>query len=336
MKREGDQPVEPSLEDEYGISMSEPDPEDNKRIRAYLLNNLSEEERSQFEERLMTEKSDELFRQLLGVEDELIDDYAHASISEPDRKRFESHFLSSPERRQKLSFSRALDLYIRRHRSPWWSSFLSFFSLSNPTLRPALAAAALLLAAIVAWPVFDAWRKGQSSEEIRVEEKRPAATETPGAAVSQPSPQDNVATDRTPEPTPPPANRPQPPPLERKAGPVAPRIAATVFSGGVRSGGQTNRITPRPNEKAVRVRIILKEDRYPSYRAEITTVDSRDALPPQDGLKAVGKGSRRAVFLRVPFAQYSAGDYDVTLKGRTPEGELEDVGSYSFRVLPAN
>lgn len=83
--------------------------EDQQKIRQYLLGDLSEEVRQQVEERLLTENSflDEL---LLG-EEELIDDYVSDDLPVDDRLRFEQHFLSTPERQQKLRFALALSRY---------------------------------------------------------------------------------------------------------------------------------------------------------------------------------------------------------------------------------
>ncbi|HKG22337.1 MAG TPA: hypothetical protein VKC34_10590 [Blastocatellia bacterium] len=327
----------------------EPSFEDDERIRLYLLGDLPGQEQGRLEERLMSD--DEFFKQLLAVEEELIDDYVHGLLTQSERARFEAHFLSTPDRQQRLSFARALDLYASRKTEPspatapkqgpasWWRLLLSFFRLESPALSLAFAGAALLLAAGGAYLLYKVSQTGQAPQQIRVEEKGPETTETPGSPVPQPAPQDKVADGHAPGPAPHPADRPQPTPPDRR--PDSPpsgalRLAAVILPGGVRSGGQTNRIAPVPGEKAVRVKLNLDEDRYTSYRAEIKNADRPGALPPQDRLKAVGAGSAKAVFLRVPFSLYPPGDYEVTLKGRTARGELESVGKYSFRVLPAN
>jgi len=314
---------------------------DNK-IRLYLLGTLSEQERSQFEERLMTD--DEFFKQLLVIEDELTDDYVHGLLSQADRERFEAHFLSTPDRRRQLSFARALDLYVSKANRPdvaqpgdsasWWSSLLSFFRSGNPALSLAFVAAALLLVAGGAWLVFKVLQAEQAPAEIRVDQKGSEPAPSPGTPTPQPAPQDRVAEDRPPAPGPTQAGSPQPAPPERR--PSAPlRIAAIVTQGGVRSSGETIRVAPEPGEKAVRVRLDFGEGAYKSYRAEIKNIDDRASkLPPQDGLKGVNVNSHKAVFLRIPLDRYPPGDYDVTLMGRNAKGELEEVGSYSFRVLP--
>ncbi|HVG20124.1 MAG TPA: hypothetical protein VNI02_13820 [Blastocatellia bacterium] len=317
----------------------EPSFEDDDRIRLYLLGDFPEAEQTKLEERLMTD--DEFFKQLLAVEDELIDDYVHGSLSQPERARFEANFLSTPERQKKLSFARALDLYVSRaaetipgiapKQEPvsWWSSLLSFFRSGSPFLGLAFTAAALLLAAGGAYLLYRVSQAGQAPQQIRVEEKGPETSESPSA----PAPRDKVAEDRAPGPSPP--DRQQPTPADRRPDstpPVALRLAAIILPGNVRSGGQLSRVVPKPGEKAVRVELGLGEDNYPGYVAEIRNVDRDGSLPPQGPLKAMKGSSGKAVFLRIPLDRYPPGDYIVTLKGRAPDGKLETAGTYSFRV----
>jgi len=72
----------------------------------YLLGQAGPAESSSFEERLITEK--EFYDQLTMAEDELIDQYLDGDLTSHEREQFESHFLSSPERRQKVRFGNAL------------------------------------------------------------------------------------------------------------------------------------------------------------------------------------------------------------------------------------
>src|SRR5262247_3162831 len=75
----------------------------------YLLGDLAEEEQQRFEEQLMVE--DDLADQLMLVEEELVDDYALGRLSERERERVESHFLSVPDRKRKLEMAKRLINY---------------------------------------------------------------------------------------------------------------------------------------------------------------------------------------------------------------------------------
>lgn len=86
-----------------------PDIEDHQEIRRYLLGNLSGEDQQRVEERLLTEQG--VFEELLFAEEELIDDYVTDDLSDEDRTKFEQHFLSTPERHQRLRFAMTLSRY---------------------------------------------------------------------------------------------------------------------------------------------------------------------------------------------------------------------------------
>lgn len=85
---------------------------DEKEIRQYLLGQLGEAELSRFEERLMTD--DGLFEMLRVVEDELIDERAADDLSTEEQARFDTYFLATPERRERLEMARALHDYAAR------------------------------------------------------------------------------------------------------------------------------------------------------------------------------------------------------------------------------
>lgn len=79
---------------------------DMNEIMQYLLGILPEEARQRVEQRLLTDE--DFFEELLVSEDELTDLYLNENLSSEDRDRFESHFLSTPERHQQLTFAKAL------------------------------------------------------------------------------------------------------------------------------------------------------------------------------------------------------------------------------------
>lgn len=87
-----------------------PTPEVQDRIRRYLLGQLSDGAREEFEQKLLVDK--ELFEELLVVEDELNDEYLLGDLPRDERIQFEEHFLSVPERQEKLRFARALNRYV--------------------------------------------------------------------------------------------------------------------------------------------------------------------------------------------------------------------------------
>ena len=83
------------------------DPAAQRRLMIrYLLGELSPEERAALEERYFGD--DELFDELVCLENEIVDTYVQGELSENERKRFESHFLVTPERQEKVRFAKSL------------------------------------------------------------------------------------------------------------------------------------------------------------------------------------------------------------------------------------
>src|SRR5690242_5480893 len=75
-----------------------------REIRDYLLGALPEKRRDEIEQKFF--EDDDFHLEVEIVEEELFDDYLQNKLPEPERHRFETHFLASPLRRQRLQFAR--------------------------------------------------------------------------------------------------------------------------------------------------------------------------------------------------------------------------------------
>lgn len=265
--------------------------EDNNLIQRYLLAELDEEMRQRLEERLMTDN--EYFEELLVAEDELIDSYLSNALPPGDKEKFEGHFLSTPERRRKMSFARTLRKYIVAkeeeltvpagidNSSASRKRFLfPSFGFRNPIAGFSVAAALLLMVIGVSWLIL-----------------REQRAENP----SRPGNGGNV-------------------------------LAVNLTAGGVRSEGERNRITIPANTNIVEFRLEIAFDEYKNYRAIIQT-DTGSEVFSLDQLAAEKNGSERVVIVPTPAKTLRPGDYQLKLSGLAAGGELEDIGTYYFRIL---
>lgn len=133
--------------------------EEEDRLVRYLLGLMPEEEAARMEEVYLS--NDELNDELQAAERELIDRYADGTLSQTERDRFESFFLCSPGRKERLRFARALRAYGQKlNASPAKevvtaqpSLFLTV-SFFRSRVGVTLAAAFLIVLGIVAWRVF--------------------------------------------------------------------------------------------------------------------------------------------------------------------------------------
>lgn len=122
--------------------------QDEARIRDYLLGRLSDEDQQQIEERLMVE--DALFEEFEISKGELIEEYRAGELQNQENSWFESHYLASPEGRQRLTFAVALSCVkqpVPPQQLTWFQRFLSAIKQPRWALATGIPVAAM--AAIV-------------------------------------------------------------------------------------------------------------------------------------------------------------------------------------------
>src|SRR5229473_8513091 len=84
--------------------------QDQNRIRRYLLGKLSDGDWETIEQEILI--NEDLFEEILIVEEELADEYVAGTLNQEERADFERHFLATPERQQNLRFAQALNGYV--------------------------------------------------------------------------------------------------------------------------------------------------------------------------------------------------------------------------------
>jgi hypothetical protein len=78
---------------------------DDQRLVRYLLGLLPDADTERLDE--LTIAEDEVADRLRAVEDDLVDDYVRGTLTGEPLERFESVYLASPRRREKVSFARS-------------------------------------------------------------------------------------------------------------------------------------------------------------------------------------------------------------------------------------
>lgn len=265
-------------------------------IRQYLLGQLSPEELTQLEERLLADGA--FYEELLIEEDELIDQFLRGELSVPEGEYFQSHFLRAQERQRKLSFASALKKFVTldvagkeqdqasvadlpaddsrgAEPSSRWRLF-SVLHIQSPVMGFALAAAVLVILFGSSWIIVRNLIQSQPPDIL--------------TQVLTPS-QTTRGDDHT---------------------------ETTKFS--IPSGKDT-----------VRLQLQLVADDYQVYRAVLQ--DAAGAvIVQQNDLQAQPVSGRSAVVLDVPARNLPAGNYQVKLKGVNSGGREENAGSYQFLV----
>ncbi len=140
--------------------------DEQSKLRKYILNDIGSDERSEIEERLLADT--EYFEEVLMAEDSLIQDYADKSLDAASREKFENHFLSSEENRQKVQFARALRKYVNENQTEpeaekkpvFFDALKAFFAAPY-----GIGLAVLLIVAVVG---FIIWKNVSQPSEVLI------------------------------------------------------------------------------------------------------------------------------------------------------------------------
>jgi hypothetical protein len=295
----------------------------DRLITRYLLRDLSGEEQVRLEEEYFGDE--DFFEQVLIAEDELIDGYVRGELSARERELFEKHFMLSEKVHQRLEFARLLNQSTllsaattdsTRTRKParvnWWQSSLAFLRPQNSILRFAPVALFFLFGALALFSV-SRWR----SENRRTLAQQQQET-------NQPQGQQRGGTQGPPVSVPSNQNSKSPLPA-----------TLLLVPGSVRGAGEAHTLSISRDADQALVQIVLEEDSYRLYRAEVRKVRGADvALWKDDALESQATDSGlRAIGLRIPAKLLTAGDYKVRLGGVTDGRGIEALADYTFRVV---
>ena len=264
----------------------------------YLLGNLSEEEQVEVEDRAFADG--DYLSALEATEADLIDAYVRGQLSQSDRRSFEFRFLTSPERRRKVEFARALatitsESKTQESRAAGREFFMRAFWGWNPAVQLAAGMAALICIAGGAWLVSEnaairsrvaALEAERRDFEVREERLRQGLSEEQARAAA-------LATE----------NRQ---PSEAAS---APLVATLVLVPGLsRAQTRVERLVLSPSVQIARIEIQLdSRDDYPRFRAELRT-RSGDEVLSRGNLARRKSGPGFAVSVDVPASALAAGD----------------------------
>ncbi|MEW6210911.1 MAG: hypothetical protein AB1631_21280 [Acidobacteriota bacterium] len=302
----------------------------------YLLGDLSEEERIRLEEEFFTD--DELFEEMVALEEELMYDYAQGRLTGRERELFERRFLVTKADREKLevvgAISSRLAARARAKRAGrqagLWRKLVAFFQVQNPALQLGFAVATLVALIGCVWLATETIRLRDQIGEIeaakeaqardlgeRMEDQQAKAQELTSQLEGERSERERLARDLARE-------------KSRSQEQILPAIISFVLTpGSVRGGGEIKRLAIPPVARALRLQLnIRKKADYRSYRATLLSAEGEEVWS-QDRLPHAGQ----SVYLRLPAAALKEGDYELTLQGMTAGRDFEEVATYYFSVV---
>ena len=276
------------------------EPKQAREIRRYLLGELSDSEREQLEQRLITDG--DYKEEVLMVEEELLEDYLAGLLSPQERELFHKNYLSAPLQKQKLRMAQALHKYAAQTKVPAPKSegrqsriqwLLNALHLHNGLMQLSWAVLVLIVVLVGAWWVVKTLRG--DGNEIQAELNR--------------------------------LNGPQSMVLAAGSS-----VATEVLSPlSVREGGRSPVVTITSETRVVQLRIPQPSGQQGIYQAALKDSSSRQVA-------RISNASIRAldntptIVLQFPAKLFQAGDYVITLEQVNPGSGGEGTGDYSFRI----
>ena len=321
---------------------------DDEILTRFLLGSLPEEITDRLEE--LSIADDEMAARLQTIENDLVDAYVGGEMSAGTLARFESHYLKSPKRREKVSFARALWVYENRTSgllvtdaeqtpasrsstsdSSERASWLRFFAGPRAALQWGFAAAAVLVLSVGGYLTIENLRLRQQMSQAQTERadlerrERELQQQLAERRLSGAETEKELA-----------LLRGRLAELEQQLASNANRQAeikfvALTLSPQTRGINQIKPLVLPPGTNYVAVTLEVDANDYTAYRASLK--DQASGQTEWTSGKLVLRGNSQSVRLRLPAGLLKPGNYTLELSGISAEDTAEIVGSYAFKVM---
>jgi len=319
---------------------------EKKSLRRYLLGEAAGEERSQIEQRLLTDE--DYFNELLRIEEELTDEYVRGELQQGEKEDFELYFVNNPERRERVEFAKDLNRYLSTQTVKQavpsacdepqpGGDWLPFAVLGSRAAIGAALCAILLLATGSAL----LWRETLHlrSQVQQFQSQRSQSEQHEQELIRQIDQQLAQNNEFAMQ-------------FERQQSELAKlrRELAGLLYGGSQHQGESNVVSlllapglSRAPEVAssanllsstqrLRLELEIGQENYKSYHAEVQTVEG-SVVSSQEDLKPHKTSHNRTVTVVLPAAVINRSDYLVMLDGISANGVHEKIGTYYFKVV---
>ncbi|HEY6806241.1 MAG TPA: hypothetical protein VI306_21865 [Pyrinomonadaceae bacterium] len=310
--------------------------------KQFLLGKLAPELVDSFEESLFTD--DAVFEEVEISEDDLVEAYVSDELSPEERKQFERTLLRSPRLAQRIQVTKRLlmkasppPVHIQKQTMSWWARLKAMLLPPAGSGRLAFAATALVLLVgssilFMDWlrlrETSKTWQSERTALEKRNEELLAEQNRT---SVEQDRLRKDVEAVRA-------ENSKLTEQLEREAErPSLSTIllALTLGPGISRAPAESHTLNLPATPARIQFNLLLGSDAYVSYKAVVTTIGGRE-ISQQSNLKSHTKGANKIVSIVLSSTRFTPGDYLVTLSGVTKSGQVDQVDDYQFRVRTAS
>jgi len=295
---------------------------DNQLLIEYLLGSLPDAETERLDELSFTD--DDFVDALQSVENEMVDAYVRDELDPSVRARFESFYLSSPIRREKVSTARSLlktaqlgavaEAYDRRS---WWKEVLA---LPRPVGFAAAAATILLLAGLSWLVVRDRASKAEraaldqrivqlqaevAKQQASFEEKQREIDDLRGKLAG----------------------------VDQRAALEEPNVLPVVLEPQTRGIGSVRNVAIPRQSDFVTFQLELESGDEPNYQATLRSLPARQILWSRSGLRAQRRDSMNVLVITVRASLLSSQNYILELSDARQGAAADVITTYVFKAV---
>ena len=329
--------------------------ENKEKIIQYLYGGLSETVRNEFEDLLFSDEDFSLFVE--DVENDLIDEYIRGELEFDEKRRFETKYLNSESRQNRVDSARTLHAEVfnkentsvvsQGESSGIWTAISNLFGVSNPVLAGSVAVLLLMTLFGGYWFITQQGARPDIAESNNTNEtpapKEPSVNETQtnkddlpevnkNSADIKPSPSpktktnNNTKTKRTPR-------KLEKDPKIKKEPKVVPK-QSTIFAFSLMPplrSSSTPVLRIPLIAKTVRLRLFDNfGSKYEQFRIELNGATGKTVWSRQ--IRASKKRPQKSIAISIPTRHLNQRNYEVAVYGITKDGSVEDVNFYNFVV----
>lgn len=321
----------------------------NEVMTRYLLGALPEVESERFDD--LSISDEEFAESLSAAEKDLVDAYLQGELTGENRKQFESHYLASPLRREKVQFAGALQDWNAMRpaaavtskteikKDGWFTGLLGF----NPRpLAWGLSGLVVILLVGGSWLIFENQRlrrqvsQTQTSRDTLAQREPELQKELATQRASKTTTDEELARLRSEHARVEQELRE----LQRAAGREQQRsststasMASFILAPQMRGVGSIKTVTVPSETERVAIQLELEPNEYSTYIVALIDQASGHILWRSGRIKAAGASDRKSLSVGFPGRLLRAGMYRMQVSGMSPAVASEVVSVYPFRVV---
>jgi hypothetical protein len=338
-----------------------------ENLNAYLLGTLPDAEAEIFDELSFTD--DDFADELSAAEKDLVDAYVNGELTGEKLQKFESFYLASPLRREKVEFARNFQGFAEKNITGIKSNpkrtpaefFSNIFVIRRPLLQWGFALAALLFMILGGWLFRENARLNSQISESQakqdellqreseleqrekqlldeIDQQRATNSETEKELAKIREERERRERELKIRQS---QEQQQRLDEQRAAAQKTPAsspgrqisIASFILTPALRGNGQLQSVLIPAKTARVAMQLELEPNDYTAYRVALKNQSGDQVLWRSGKLKSKKKAANRVLLVSFPAGLLKSQIYSLEVSGLTTDGTAEIISGYSFKVV---